>query len=119
MYGYPLLTFNSTLSNFNGFTFHSHYCMQLRLDIDKAHPPTQEACWNVLKCGVRQRCYRLKQTYFNGVPANQIRTTSHAPCMSNAQWCELVETWSSAKNKVCVNPSISCLVLLRSTCATI
>jgi hypothetical protein len=27
MYGYPLLTFNSTLSNFNGFTFHSHYCV--------------------------------------------------------------------------------------------
>jgi hypothetical protein len=25
MYGYPLLTFNSALSNFNGFTFHSHY----------------------------------------------------------------------------------------------
>ena len=48
MYGYPLLTFNSTLSNFNGFTFHSHYCVQSRRDIDKAHPPTQEACWNVL-----------------------------------------------------------------------
>ena len=37
MYEYPLLTFNSALSNFNGFTFHSHYCVQLRLDIDKAH----------------------------------------------------------------------------------
>ena len=48
MYGYPLLTFNSALSNFNGFTFHSHYYMQSRLDIDKAHPLTQEACWNVL-----------------------------------------------------------------------
>ena len=35
MYGCPLLTFNSALSNFNGFTFHSHYCMQSRLDIDK------------------------------------------------------------------------------------
>jgi hypothetical protein len=44
MYGYPLLTFNSALSNFNGFTFHSYYCMQLRLDIDKAHPPIEEAC---------------------------------------------------------------------------
>ena len=48
MYGYSLLTFNSVLSNFNGFTFHSHYYVQSRLDIDKAHPPTQEACWNVL-----------------------------------------------------------------------
>ena len=84
MYGYPLLTFNSTLSNFNGFTFHSHYYVQLRLDIDKAHTPTQEACWNVLQCGVWQACYRLKQTYFNGVPADQIPTTSHVPCMSDA-----------------------------------
>ena len=49
MYGYPLLTFNSALSNFNGFTFHSHYCVQSRLDINKAHPPTQET----LQCGVR------------------------------------------------------------------
>ena len=40
MYGYPLLTFNSALSNFNGFTFHSHNCMQSRPYIDKAHPPT-------------------------------------------------------------------------------
>ena len=54
MYGYPLLTLNSALSNFNGFTFHSHYCMQSRLDIDKAHLPTQEACWNILQCGVWQ-----------------------------------------------------------------
>jgi hypothetical protein len=27
MYGYPLLTFNFALSNFNGFTFCSHYCV--------------------------------------------------------------------------------------------
>ena len=56
----------------------------------------------------------LKQTYFNGVLANQIRTTSHISCMSDAQWCELVKTWSIAKNKVCVNPSISYLVLIWS-----
>jgi hypothetical protein len=48
MYGYPLLTFNSTLSNFNRFTFYSHYYMQSRLDIHKAHRPAQEACWNIL-----------------------------------------------------------------------
>ena len=119
MYGYPLLTFNSDLSNFNGFTFHSHYCVQSRLDINKAHPPTQEACWNVLQSGVQQACYRLKQTNFNGIPANKIPTTSLVSSMSNAQWCEFVEIWSSAKNKVCVNPSISCLVLLWSTCATV
>ena len=99
MYRYPLLTFNYALSNFNGFTFHSHYYVLSRLDIDKAHPPTQEACWNVLQCGVRQACYRLKQTYFNGVPANQIHMTSPASSMNDAQWCELIKIWSSAKNE--------------------
>ena len=118
MYGYPLLIFNSTLSNFNRFTFHSHYYVQSRLDIDKALPPTQEVCWNVLQSRVRQARYRLKQTYFNGVPTDQIPTTSPILSMNDAQWCEHVEIWSSAKNKVCVNPSIS-LVLLWSTYATV
>ena len=99
MYGYPLLTFNSALSNYNGFTFHSHYYVQLRLDIDKAHTPTQEACWNVLQCGVWHARYMLEQTYFNGVLANQIHMTSPVSSMNDAQWCELVEIWSSAKNK--------------------
>jgi len=84
MYGYPLLTFNSTLSNFNEFTFHSHYCVQSRLDINKAHRPTQEACWNVLQSGVRQARYRLNQTYFNGIPADQIRMTSTVLSMTDA-----------------------------------
>jgi len=44
MYGYPLLTFNSTLRNFNGFTFHSHYCVQGRLHVNSAHSPTRKAC---------------------------------------------------------------------------
>jgi hypothetical protein len=49
MYGYPLLTFNSTSSNFNGFTFHSHYYVQRRLRINDAHSPTKEACQNVMQ----------------------------------------------------------------------
>ena len=47
MYGYPLLTFNSALSNFNGFTFHSHYYVQWRLRVNGANSPTKEACRNV------------------------------------------------------------------------
>ena len=43
----------------------------------------------------------LKQTSFNGVPADQIHMISPIPSMTDAQWCELVEIWSSAKNKVC------------------
>jgi hypothetical protein len=119
MYGYPLLTFNSTLSNFNGFTFHSHYCVQSRLRVNQAHPPTKEACRNVVQSAIRQAHYRLKKKYFNGVPVDQIRTTSPVSSKNDAQWCELVEIWTSAKNKVCVNPIISYPVLLWSTCAAV
>jgi hypothetical protein len=66
MYGYPLLTLNSALSNFNRFTFHSHYCMQGRLCINDAHSLTKEACQNVMQSTVRQERYRLKRKYFNG-----------------------------------------------------
>ena len=100
MYGYPLLTFNSALSNFNGFTFHSHYCVQGRLRVNDPHSPIKEACRNVIQTAVWQAHYRLKKKYFNGVPADQIRTTSLVPSMNDARWCELVEIWSSAKNKV-------------------
>ena len=54
-----------------------------------------------MQSAVWQARYRLKQKYFIGVPTDQIPMTSPVPCMSDAQWCELVETWSSAKNKVC------------------
>jgi hypothetical protein len=49
MYGYPLSTFNSALSNFHRFTFHSHCCVQGRLHINGAHSPTKEACQNVMQ----------------------------------------------------------------------
>lgn len=38
------------------------------------------ACADMLKGGTRQMRYRLKKQYFDGVPANQVRTTS--PCSS-------------------------------------
>lgn len=34
--------------------------------------------------------YRLKQKYFNGVPANEIRTTSPVASMTDEQWRALV-----------------------------
>lgn len=74
---------------------------QARLAIDTTDKPTKEACVSVFQSGVRQMRYRLKQAYFNGVPADEIQTTSPVPYMTDAQWCELVEKWSSGKNKVC------------------
>jgi len=41
--------------------------------------------------------YRLKNKYFNGVPANEIRTTSPVACMTDEQWKALVAKWSDPK----------------------
>jgi len=58
-----------------------------------------EACTDLLKCGQRQMRYRLKKQYFNEIPANQVRTTSPIKQMTDDQWRELVEMWSSPKHK--------------------
>jgi hypothetical protein len=44
--------------------------------------------------------YKLKKKYFNGVPANQVRTTSPISFMIDDQWKLLMEMWSTSKHKV-------------------
>jgi len=58
------------------------------------------ACVDMLKGGQRQMRYRLKKKYFDGVPANLVRTTSPVTCMTDDQWRALVEMWSNPKHKV-------------------
>ena len=62
--------------------------------------PTRAACTDVIKSAVRHRRYRLKKKYFNGVPANEIRTTSPMANMTDEQWRELVAKWTDPKNMV-------------------
>ncbi|XP_066166494.1 uncharacterized protein [Oryza sativa Japonica Group] len=42
---------------------------------------------------------KLKQKYFDGVPANQVRTTSPCSSMTDEQWRKLVDMWSNPKHK--------------------
>ena len=72
--------------------------------------PTEEACTDMLRSGVRQMRYRLKNKYFNGVPANEIRTTSPVACMTDEQWKALVAKWSDPKNMVWVSSHIFFLI---------
>lgn len=67
---------------------------------DKA---TKEACTDMLRSAVKNQRYRLKQKYFNGVPANEISTTSHVSYMTDEQWRALVAKWSDPKNMVWVS----------------
>ena len=67
---------------------------------DKA---TKEACTDMLRSAVKNQRYRLKQKYFNGVPANEISTTSLVSYMTDEQWRALVAKWSDPKNMVWVS----------------
>jgi len=53
-----------------------------------------------MRSAIKNLRYRLKKKYFNGVPANEIRTTSPVDYMSNAQWRDLIAKWSDPKNMV-------------------
>uniref|UniRef100_A0A0E0L053 Uncharacterized protein n=1 Tax=Oryza punctata TaxID=4537 RepID=A0A0E0L053_ORYPU len=45
--------------------------------------PVKDAFSDLLKKGQRQMRYRLKKQYFNGIPANQVRTTSPLSSMTD------------------------------------
>ena len=68
------------------------------MDVDSK--AVKDACVDMLKGGQRQMRYRLKKKYFDGVPANEVRTTSPVKCMTDTQWRRLVEMWSSPNHKV-------------------
>ena len=70
------------------------------MTVDDKHEPTVKACNNMLQSAVRQSRYLLKKKYFNGIPANEVRTTSPVANLTDEQWLELVKLWSSAKAKV-------------------
>ena len=74
--------------------------------VDDRHQPVREAVTDMLRSVQRQERYRLKAIYFNGVPANQISTTSPVPKLTDAQWRALVVHWSDPKNMVCVSCQI-------------
>ncbi|CAN6317746.1 unnamed protein product [Urochloa humidicola] len=67
--------------------------------MDPNQKAIQIACTDLLRGGQCQMRHRLKKTYFDDVPANQVRTTSPLKGMTDDQWKALVEMWSSPKHK--------------------
>jgi hypothetical protein len=61
----------------------------------------KKACMEMMKTGVHQQCYRLKQTYFDPFPLHMITETSPLKFMSNEQWNDLVDSWKNPKKMVC------------------
>ena len=68
--------------------------------MDKSHKAMADVCARVFKAAIQQNRYRLKQEYFVGVPANEIPATSPLPTMSDGQWRQFVDMWTSPENKV-------------------
>lgn len=68
--------------------------------MDTASKPVKDACTDLLKKGQRNMRYQLKKMYFNGIPANEVRTTSPTETMTDAQWKDLVDYWSTPEHKV-------------------
>jgi len=72
----------------------------VKFTMDTNNNAMKSACADLLKCGQRQMRHKLKKEYFDGVPANQVRTTSPINSMTDEQWKALVTMWSNPKHKV-------------------
>jgi hypothetical protein len=70
--------------------------------MDRDSKIVEDACLDMLMSGQCQMRYRLKQKYFNEIPANQVRTTSPISSMLDNNWRKLVEKWSTPNHKVFV-----------------
>ncbi|CAN6372074.1 unnamed protein product [Urochloa humidicola] len=73
--------------------------VSVKFSMDPNQKAVQIACSDLLRGGQRQMRHMLKKTYFDDVPANQVRTTSPLKGMTDDQWKALVEMWSSPKHK--------------------
>ena len=68
--------------------------------IDTKNKDVKYACADLMRCNQRQMRYKLKKAYFNGVAADKVRTTSPLSTMTDEQWMQLVNMWSTPKHKV-------------------
>ena len=77
-----------------------------KFTIDTSNKAIKTACTDLLRGGTRQFRHKLKKEYFDGIPANEVRTTPPIKSMTEDQWKALVQMWSDPKHKVknyCIN----------------
>ncbi|CAL4963750.1 unnamed protein product [Urochloa decumbens] len=70
-----------------------------RFSMDINNQAVKYACTDLLRCRQRNMRHHLKKAFFDGVPANQVTTTSPVDTMTDEQWQALVDMWSSPKHK--------------------
>ncbi|AQK80542.1 hypothetical protein ZEAMMB73_Zm00001d036291 [Zea mays] len=71
-----------------------------QFSIDTKNKDVKYACADLMRCNQRQMRYKLKKAYFNGVATDKVRTTSPLSTMTDEQWMQLVNMWSTPKHKV-------------------
>uniref|UniRef100_A0A0E0LCM0 Uncharacterized protein n=1 Tax=Oryza punctata TaxID=4537 RepID=A0A0E0LCM0_ORYPU len=67
--------------------------------IEENDQAIKDACVDLLKCGQRQMRYKLKQTFFDGIAANEVRLSSPLRSMTDEQWQALVKMLLDPKHK--------------------
>ncbi|TVU51755.1 hypothetical protein EJB05_03199, partial [Eragrostis curvula] len=71
----------------------------VQFSMDTTSKPVILACADMMKCGQRQMRYKLKNKFFNNIPANDVVVKSPVPSMNDDQWEALVKLWSSPQHK--------------------
>lgn len=51
---------------------------------------------------IRQQWHNLKKKVFDPFPLHRVTKTSSLKCMSNDEWIDLIESWKSPKNMLCL-----------------
>ncbi|TVU26389.1 hypothetical protein EJB05_28934 [Eragrostis curvula] len=68
-----------------------------KFDIDISDPTVEKACLQMMQKAIRQKRYKLKKEFFDPFPLHMVSKTSPIKSMTNEQWADLVETWSSPR----------------------
>ena len=74
-----------------------------------------EACTDMLQKISKNRRHIIKKKYFDPIPANQVSIKSPVPDMTDGEWQDLVQMWSTPKHKVRMNLCLFaavCMLLL-------
>ncbi len=79
----------------------SHCCKQTCLEFDDDMKNVITVIRSIFSSALRHERHRLKMRYFAGRTPSDIPTTSPILQMTDDQWCDLVEYWSTQKNLVC------------------
>jgi hypothetical protein len=73
----------------------------------------KSACTDMLQKRTKNMRHKIKRTYFDNIPANQVSIKSPVDGMPDGEWQNLVKLWSTPRHKVFL---YKCLDFCRCIC---